>query len=76
MSPFRQHYHSVEFPRRWRYLRRILNETWKAVRSNGTFDAVSTQTAIADLTMQFAQAGQRDPQKLKMLVLAALPSYA
>jgi hypothetical protein len=57
-------------------LEKTLNETWKAVRSNGTFDVVSTQTAIADLTMQFAQAGQRDPQRLKALVLAALPSYA
>jgi hypothetical protein len=53
-----------------------LNETWKAVRSNGTFDAVITRTAIADLTLQFAQQGQRDPQTLKALVLAALPSYA
>ncbi len=75
MSPFRQHYHSVD-SETLALLEKTLNETWKAVRSNGTFDAVSTQTAIADLTMQFAQAGQRDPQKLKMLVLAALPSYA
>jgi hypothetical protein len=74
MSPSRQHYHSVD-PETLALLEIILNETWKAVRSNGTFDAVSTQTAIADLTMQFAQR-QRDPQKLKALVLAALPSYA
>jgi hypothetical protein len=63
-------------PTLWRLLEITLNETWKAVRSNGTFDAVSTRTAIADLTMQFAQQGQRDPQWLKALVLAALPSYA
>jgi len=25
--------------------------------------------------MQFAKAGQRDPQRLKALVLSALPSY-
>ena len=75
MSPFRQHYHSVD-SETLALLEKTLNETWKAVRSNGTFDAVSTQTAIADLTIQFAQAGQRDPQKLKTLVLAALPSYA
>src|SRR5262245_52452300 len=75
MSPSRQHYHSVD-PETLALLEITLNETWKAVRSKGTFDAVSTQTAIADLTMQFAQAGQRDPRKLKALVLAALPSYA
>jgi hypothetical protein len=75
MSPFRQHYNSID-PETLALLDSILNETWKAVRSNGTFDAVSTRTAIADLTMQFAQQGQRDPQRLKTLVLAALPSYA
>jgi hypothetical protein len=75
MSPFRQHYNSVD-PETLALLESTLNETWKAVRSNGTFDAVSTRTAIADLTMQFAQQGQRDPQRLKALVLAALPSYA
>jgi hypothetical protein len=73
MSPSR--HHSVD-PETLVLLEITLNETWKAVRSNGTFDAVSTRTAIADLTMQFAQQGQRDPQRLKALVLAALPSYA
>ena len=75
MSPFRQHYNRVD-PETLTLLETTLNETWKAVRSNGSFDAVSTRTAIADLTMQFAEEGQRDPQKLKRLVLAALPSYA
>ena len=75
MSPVRQYYRAVD-PETLALLEITLNETWKAVRSNGTFDAVSTRTAIADLTMQFAQQGQRDPQKLKALVLAALPSYA
>ena len=75
MSPFRQHYHSVD-PETLALLEITLNQTWKAVRSNDTFDAVSTRKAIADLTIQFAQAGQRDPQRLKALVLAALPSYA
>jgi hypothetical protein len=70
MSPFRQHHSSVD-PETLALLEITLNETWKAVRSNGTFDAVSTRTAIADLTMQFAQEGQRDPERLKALVLAA-----
>ena len=74
-SPSRQHYHSVD-PETLALLEITLNETWTAVRSNGTFDAVSTRAAIADLTMQFAQQGQRDPERLKALVLAALPSYA
>ena len=73
MSPFRQPYHRVD-PETVALLEMTLNETWKAVRSKGTFDAVSTRTAIADLSMQFAQQGQRDPQRLKALVLAALPS--
>jgi hypothetical protein len=75
MSPLRQHYHSVD-PETLALLEITLNETWKAVRSNGTFDAISTRRAIADLTIQFAEEGQRDPQRLKALVLAALPSYA
>ena len=36
---------------------------------------METRTAIADLIVKFAQQGERDPQKLKALVLAALPSY-
>ena len=75
MSPLRKHGHSVD-PETLALLEITLNETWKAFRSNRTFDANSTRAAIADLTMQFAQEGQRDPQKLKALVLAALPSYA
>src|SRR5262245_48755463 len=74
MSAFRQHYHSVD-PETLALLEITLNETWQAVRSKGTFDAVSTRAAIADLTLQFAKAGQRDPQRLKALVLSALPSY-
>jgi len=75
MSAFQQHYNSVD-PETLALLETTLNETWKAVRSNGTLDAVSTRTAIADITMQFAEEGQRDHQKLKRLVLAALPTYA
>jgi hypothetical protein len=75
MSPSRQYYHSVD-PETLALLEITLNETWKVVRSKGTFDAVSTRTAIADLALQFAHQGQRDPRKLKALVLAALPSYA
>lgn len=75
MSPFRQHYHSLD-PETLALLEIAFNETWKAARSNGKFDAIKTRAAIADLTMQFAEAGQRDPQRLKALVLAALPSYA
>jgi hypothetical protein len=50
MSAFRQHYHTVD-PETLALLEITLNETWKAVRSKGTFDAVSTRAAIADLTM-------------------------
>jgi hypothetical protein len=75
MSPFRKHYHSVD-PETLALLEITLNETWNSFESNRTFDANSTRAAITDLTMQFAQEGQRDPQKLKALVLAALPSYA
>jgi hypothetical protein len=74
MSPIRQHNHGGD-PETLALLEIILNDTWKAFRSNRTFDAKSTRAAIADLTMQFAQEGQRDPKKLKALVLAALPSY-
>jgi hypothetical protein len=73
MSPFR-HHHSD--PETLALLEATLNETWKVIRSKGKFDKASTRTAIADLTMQFAGEGERDPQKLKALVLAALPYYA
>jgi len=56
MSAFQQHYNSVD-PETLALLETTLNETWKAVRSNGTLDAVSTRTAIADITMQFAEEG-------------------
>jgi hypothetical protein len=49
-------------------LEATLNETWTAILDKGT--------AIADLAMQFAGEGERDPQRLKALVLAALPDYA
>ena len=75
MFPFRRHYHSVD-PETLALLESTLNETWKAVQSSGTFDEVPTRTAIADLTIQFAAEGERDPQRLKALVLAALPYYA
>ena len=75
MSPFRQHYPGAD-PETLALLETTLNETWKALRSNATFDEVPTRTAIADLTMQFAAEGERDPQRLKALVLAALPYYA
>jgi hypothetical protein len=73
MSP--QHSHG-EDPQTLALLESVLNETWNAVRTNGTFDEVPTRTAIADLTMQFAGEGERDPKRLKALVLAALPYYA
>lgn len=72
MSPFRQQSHSDD-PDTLALLQTVLNETWKAVRTNGSFDAIPTRTAIADLTVQFVEAGERDPQRLKALVLAALP---
>jgi hypothetical protein len=75
MSPIRQYYNDVD-PETLALLESTLNETWKAVRTNGTFDEIPTRTAIADLTMQFAGEGERDPQRLKALVLAALPYYA
>jgi hypothetical protein len=71
-----QHYYNDVDPETLALLESTLDETWKAVRNNGTFDEVATRTAIADLTMQFAAEGERDPQRLKALVLAALPYYA
>jgi hypothetical protein len=44
-------------------------------KQRNTFNELETRTAIADLIVKFAQQGERDPQKLKALVLAALPSY-
>ena len=76
MSPFRQ-YHDSFSPETLALLKGVLDETWAALQSSGsTFDETQTRTAIADLIGKFAQQGERDPQKLKALVLAALPSYA
>ena len=76
MSPFQKYYDSFS-PETLALLEIALNETWAALQSNGnTFDETKTRTAIADLIVKFAQQGERDPQRLKALVLAALPSYA
>ena len=73
--PFRQHFDSFN-PETLALLEGVLNETWAALQSKrNTFDEVETRTALADLIVKFAQQGERDPQKLKALVLAALPSY-
>ena len=76
MAPFRQHSDSFN-PETLTLLESVLDETWTAIQNKGnTFDELETRTAIADLIVKFAQQGERDPQKLKALVLAALPSYA
>jgi hypothetical protein len=76
MAPFRQHSDSFN-PETLTLLEGVLNETWAALQSSqNTFDELETRTAIADLIVKFAQQGERDPQRLKALVLAALPSYA
>jgi hypothetical protein len=76
MAPFRQHSDSFN-PETLTLLEGVLNETWAALQSSqNTFDELETRTAIADLVVKFAQQGERDPQRLKALVLAALPSYA
>ena len=76
MSAF-ERYHDSFDPETLAMLESVLDETWTALQTNGnTFDETETRTAIADLIVKFAQQGERDPQKLKALVLAALPSYA
>ena len=76
MSPFRQHYDSFN-PETLAILKSVLDETWAALQFKGSaFDEARTRRAIADLIVSFAAQGERDPQKLKALVLAALPSYA
>jgi hypothetical protein len=75
MSPFRQHYDSLN-PETLALLESVLDETWAALQTKDTFDELEMRTAIADLIVQFAAQGESDPQKLKALVLAALPSYA
>jgi hypothetical protein len=75
MSLFR-HYHDSFNPETLAILQSVLDETWTALQNKGsTFDELETRTAIADLIVKFAQQGERDPRKLKALVLAALPSY-
>jgi hypothetical protein len=75
MSPFR-HYHDSFNPETLATLQSVLDETWAALQNEGsTFDELETRTALADLIVRFAQQGECDPQKLKALVLAALPSY-
>jgi hypothetical protein len=75
MSPFR-HYHDSFNPETLAVLQSVLDEVWTAIQNKGnTFDELETRSAIADLIVAFAQQGERDPKKLKALVLAALPSY-
>jgi hypothetical protein len=75
MSLFRQHSDSFN-PETLVVLESILDETWTALQANRkAFNEMKTRAAIADLIVKFAQQGERDPQKLKALVLAALPSY-
>ena len=76
MSPFQKYYDSFS-PETLALLEIALNETWAALKSNrNKFDEIETRTAMADLIVNFAAQGQRDPKKLKALVLAALPYYA
>ena len=74
MSPFRQHYDSLN-PETLALLETVLNETWGALKSKRNFDEIEMRTAITDLIVNFAAQGQRDPKTLKALVLAALPYY-
>jgi hypothetical protein len=75
MSAF-QRYHDSFDPETLAMLESVLDETWTALQNKAsTFSETETRTAIADLIVTFAQQGERDPQKLKALVLAALPSY-
>jgi hypothetical protein len=76
MSAFQQHSDSFN-PETLAMLESVLDETWAALQFNGsTFDEIETRTAIADLLVRFAAQGERDPNRLKALVLAALPSCA
>ena len=74
MSPFRQYYDSFE-PEALALLEIAFHQTWTVVQQNGNFDQEATRTAVADLIIAFASQGENDPQKLKVLVLAALPSH-
>ena len=72
MSPFRQHYASFD-PETLVVLEISFNETWAELQRNDNgFDQASMRTAVADLVMKFASQGESDPQKIKVLVLAAL----
>ena len=74
MAPFRQHSDSFN-PETLAVLGNVLDETWTALQTNGnTFDETETRTAIADLIVKFAAQGERDPKRIKALVLAALPT--
>jgi hypothetical protein len=76
MSAFQQHSDSFN-PETLAVLESVLDESWAALQSKrNTFDELETRAAIAELIVSFAAQGERDPQKLKALVLAALPSYA
>jgi hypothetical protein len=73
---FQQHDDSFD-PETMAVLQGVVDETWTAIQNKGsTFNETETRWAIADLVVKFAQQGERDPQKLKALVLVALPTYA
>jgi hypothetical protein len=75
MSSFRQHYDSAN-PERWPCFNRPQRNVG-ALKSKGKkFDEVETRTAMADLIVNFAAQGQRDPKKLKGPILFALPRPA
>jgi hypothetical protein len=75
MSSFRQNHDGFN-PEALALLNGVLDETWTALQFEGNpFDEAKTRRAIADLVIKFAAQGERDPQKLKVLVLAALPTY-
>jgi hypothetical protein len=75
MSAFQRHSDSFN-PETLALLESVLDETWASLQPKDTFDELEMRTAIAELIVQFAAQGERDPQKLKALVLAALPTYA
>jgi hypothetical protein len=75
MSPFRRHYNSFQ-PELLAVLEVAFNQVSAALHQSGNiFDQATTRTAAADLIVAFASQGETDPQKLKSLVLAALPSH-
>ena len=74
MSTFQQYHNSLS-PETLALLETALNETWSALQSSGSTFNEKTRAAIADLIVKFAAQGEHDHQRLKALVLAALPSY-